>query len=366
MPIPDATYSTLQLMIQDVRMLTSSLSDQQISDARIMYLLNSFVLYDMPSTLRLKALRVEFDFYTSPFQDVYQTNTTNPNDPFYNFNNKYINTFEPFFCAGYKGAFTQSRETFFNLYPNIATISLLAMGNNAQITYSGFIPTVVPNVFPSSPIVQPNVCLVRNQVLFNSIDQNGNALTMVDTPINALFGNLSFPNNPPTSLVVVDPNNFINYVTGQFTVSFTNSVGAPTAPGTGQNINSQSVVVAPAQPQTLLWFDNMITLRPVPDQSYKISIEANIRPSELLNSTDMPLLSQWYQYIVYGTATKVAQYRRDDTTVAILAPEFKKQELLVMRTTLVQNTKQRVPTIFNQTHGTTYGPGFGFFGNTNF
>lgn len=370
MPIPDATYSTLAAMLTDIRILTRSLSIQQISDDRIKYLLNSFVLYDMPSTLRLKALRTTFDFYTSPFVDVYETNTTNVNDPFYNFKNKYINTFEPFYCAGYLGTFTQSRETFFNLYPNIATVNLLAQGNNATITYSGFIPSVVPNAFPPPLANNQQSILVRNQVLFDSIDQNGNPLIMVDTPISAFFGNLSYPNNPPTSLIVQDPNNFINYVTGQFVVSFTNSLGVPTAPGTGININSQCVVVAPAQPQTLLWFDNKITIRPVPDQSYKLSVEANIRPSELLDQTpltgDMPLLAQWYQYIVYGTATKIFQYRNDDESVARIAPEFKKQELLVMRTTLVQNSKQRVPTIFAQTHGTNYGPGFGFFGNTNF
>ena len=359
MPIPDATYSSLQLIIQDIRELTRALSEEQISDDRIMYWINTFMLYDMPSALRLKALRTTFQFYTTPYVDVYESTFTDPNDPFYNFRNTYINTFAPFFCAGYLGGFTQSRTDFFGAYPNISAIALITYGDGTTTQFSGVINALQTTPQPSN-IQQPNVCLVRNDVQFDSIDVNGNGLIMVDTPISAMIGNLSVPNNPPTSLTVQDPNNFINYVTGQFVVTFINP------PASGQNINSQTVPVAPAMPQLLLWFDNKIVLRPVPDQPYKITVEANIRPTELLSSSDMPLLSEWYQYVVYGAATKIFQMRGDMDSVERIAPEFKKQELFVGRTTIVQNSKQSVPTIFNQGYGQNLGQGFGFFGSGTF
>lgn len=358
MPIlPDSTYATLKSILQDIRMLVRGLSDNQISDEQIMYWLNTFMLYDMPSILRQQSLKGVFKFYTSPFVDVYDTNTTVPTDPFYNFNNRYITTHEPFYCGGLLGNFTQSREAFFGNYPNVSFISLITYGNNVQTNFTGTVGSLQQNQFSS--VSQLQLCIVRNQVLFSSIDGNGNALQLIDTPINAYFGNLSIPNQPPTSLINVDPANFINYVTGQFSITF------PTAPGSGINVNSQTVPLAPAQPQTLLWYDNKITLRPIPDQPYICSIEAFVRPTVLLQETDMPQIAQWYQYIVYGTATKIFQMRGDMDSVDRIASEFKKQELLVGRTTLVQLKKNRVPTIFVPTYGANVGVGYGFFGNNS-
>ena len=357
MAIPDSTYATLTSIIQDIRDLTRGLSPAQISDAKIMYWMNSFILYDFPASLRLSSLKTTFSFYTSPYIDVYQSTFTNTADPFYNFSNTYLTTQGPFYCAGYEGQFMQSQSQFYGLYPQIRNIQLLTYGDGATTQFMGVINALQTN--QTNGAQQLNVCLVRNQVMFDSIDINNNGLVLVDTPISATIGNLSIPNNPPTSLTLQDANNYVNYLTGQFVITFN------TPPLQGANVNSQSLPVAPARPQTLLWFDDQIILRPVPDQPYKIDIDAFIRPSALINAGDMPQLAQWYQYIVYGTATKIFQMRGDEESVARIAPEFKRQELLVMRTTIVQQAKQRVPTIFSHQIGPNYGSGFGYFGGNN-
>lgn len=361
MPIPDILYSSLTVIIQNIRELTRKLSPAQISDEKIVYWINIFMLYDMPNSLQQASLRTTFEFFTKPYQDVYETNLTDVNDPFYNFRNRYTATLNPFFCAGRQASFTQSKTEFYSNFPNTNFFQLVSFGNGSTLGYPGVINSAQINVFqPQSPN-QLNVCLVRGQVLFSSIDLNGNGLAMSDTPINATIGNLSAPNSPPTSYTVQDTNNYINYITGQFKVTF------PTAPGAGQSINSQCIPVAPALPTTLLWFDNKITLRPVPDQPYRCSVDAYIRPSELLIATDIPKISQWQQYIVYGAATKIFQMTGDFDSADRIAGEFKRQELLVGRATLQQQKKQRPATVFagtNQGYG-SQGYGFGNWGGNN-
>lgn len=150
--------------------------------------------------------------------------------------------------------------------------------------------------------------------------------------------------------VFSDPNNEINYLTGAFTVTF---IGPPAA---GANINFQVVPYVPSIPQAILYYDEQFTLRPVPDQSYPVNIEVYNRPTELLAAGDTPQLEQWWQYIAYGAAKKVLEDRIDTETLAQIMPEYKKQELLVLRTTIVQNTNERTATIYTEQSSMYGGP----------
>ena len=136
-----------------------------------------------------------------------------------------------------------------------------------------------------------------------------------------------------------------NYVTGNFTITF------PNPPASGAPINSQTVLVQPSIPQTILFYDGAFVLRPVPDQAYRITVEAFIRPTELLLSTDAPKLSEWWQYIAYGAAKKVFEDRMDLESVQQIMPEYHKQMLLIQRRTIVQQTNQRTSTIFTEQTG---------------
>lgn len=345
MPEP---ISTLAAIEQKVRRLTRSPSLANLSEADLQQYINTFVVYDFPEQLRTFILRTQFTFFCNPFQDVYKTDTTlNITNPLYDFQNKYISVHPPVYVAGYNSLFTQSREQLFNIYPitnSIATIG--TTGDGATTTYTGVVNT---NQAQPGATVQL-IALLQNQVLFDSVDINGNGLSLVDVPIvNTATGNTTINGNlyvpglqpgvPPT---VVDPTNTINYVTGAFTITF------PTAPASGATINSQTAPQTLAIPQSVLYYANQFTLRPVPDQPYRINFEVFARPTALLSTGQNPQLNEWWQYIAYGAAKKIFEDRMDTDSVAAIMPEFKQQELLCNRRTIVQNSNIRAATIYTE------------------
>ena len=259
--MPDTTLSTLANMQQKVRRLTRSPSVSQITDQQVNDYINTFLLYDFPEHLRLQFFRTNLIFYTVPYVGTY-TNVdpaVGPTNPLANMKNKYISFHSPVYIAGYQGFFSQSREQFFGIYPKVESIAKIAQGDGATINYAGILP---------------NKSILQNNVLFSSVDVNNNGLTVVDIPnfnagVMQPVGDLYVPNNPL-------PVGIINYVTGAYNFTF------PSAPQVGVAINSQTLPYQPALPQAILFYQDSFILRPVPDQPYKVMIEAYIRPTELL------------------------------------------------------------------------------------
>jgi len=330
--------STLTAIRTKVRRLTRSPSQQQLADADIDEYVNTFVLYDFPEHLRLFTLRSTFEFVTSPYIDKYSTNTTDPNDPFFDFKERFISLHAPIYIAGFKTFFSQDREQFFGIYPQNTSIkSIGTTGNGATTNYTGTIT--------EAPIVQEHV-------LFSSVGANNVGLSLVDVPVvdangnKTTDGNLYVPGTepavPPT---VILPTNTINYVTGVFNITFSS------APASGQGIFSESLPYVAARPQALLYYENEITLRPVPDIPYRVSIEAYVRPTELLATNQSPELEQWWQYIAYGASKKIFEDRMDTSSVQQILPEFNQQERLVLRRTIVQQTNDRTATIYTEQTG---------------
>ena len=354
--MPDSTLSTLDMIRKKVRRLTRSLSENQLSTSDLDEYINTFVLYDFPESLRLFNLKTTLDFYTQPFVDTYSTNTTDTTNPLYNFKNKYTTVNPPVYIAGTQALFCESRDQFYGIYPLVNSIASIGLeGDGVTTTFSGYINATQPALAQSG-----NTGLIlRNNVLFDSIDASGNAITLVDYPITPLLGALGLVGIPQLSL----PSAYgqINYLTGQFSLNFA------TAPATGAVINSQTILVQPSMPASVLFYNSEFIVRPVPDQAYKINIEAFIRPTELLNGSQQPEISDWFQYISYGAAIKIFQDRMDTESVMQVMPEFKNQERLVQRKTIVQYTNQRTSTIYTEQTGAAgaYGPGW-FSGGGSF
>jgi hypothetical protein len=366
-PIAPPT-TTLQAIQTKVRRLTRTPSTAQLSDDDLNNYINTFVVYDFPEHLRMFNLRTQFTFITQPFQDVYPTDiisfvgvTTNP---LYNFQNIYNTVHDPVYIAGYQSLYTQSREEFYGIYPILNSISSIsATGNGSTTTFTGIInanQATIPNNLTQ------NITLLQNEVLFSSIATNGVGLALVDVPLtdtvtgNKLpIGNLYVPNQLPTVPLTIsdlNPNNTINYVTGVFTITF------PAPPAANVLIYSQTVPVNCSLPQALLYYDDQFIVRPVPDQPYRVNFEAYIRPDALLQEGQSPQLEEWWQYISYGASLKIFQDRMDMDSVAMIMPEFKKQENLCARKSIVQYTNERVATIYTESTGTNGANGFGWPG----
>jgi hypothetical protein len=332
MPIEDQSYSTLAKIRNKIRKLTRSPSASQISDTELDEYINTFVLYDFPEQLRLDNLRKKIVFYTEPYIDTYSTNTTDPANALYNFSNRYISVHDPVYVMGSKIALYQTRESFFNSYPQINQLSNVGTGTGLPAVYSG--------TLASKPIL-------RNSVLFDSIDANNNGLALKDNP-------LAGPNHDATLLDIETGavRGTLNYVTGLYSFSF---IGDPKA---GSPVNIQSFPYTPALPRSILFYEGEFVIRPIPDQSYRVELEAYVRPTEFLSTvpTQMPELSEWWQYISYGAAIKIFQDRMDQESAQLLMPEFKNQEVLILRRTIVQHSNERVATIFTESE---------FFGANN-
>jgi hypothetical protein len=348
MPNVIVTPSTLETIQTKVRRLTRSPSPSQLTDDQINEYINTFVLYDFPEHLRLFNLRTTFSFITEPYIDVYET-SDDVNSVFYNFLNKYITIHPPVYIAGFQALFSESRNQFFSIYPMINSIaSIGTAGDGVTTTFTGIVNSAQANIPPY--VNNQGTVLLRNNVLFSSIDTNGNGLALIDYPVNSTTGALGIIGTPQT---LPSPYGQINYLTGAFTVNF------PIAPGTGQPINSQTVPQQSSRPQSLLFYDGQITLRPVPDQPYRVNMEVYIQPAELLSNSQNPELNEWWQLFAYGAAKKVFEDRMDLESVALIMPEYKKQMNLVQRRTIVQQTSQRASTIYAENTGTAgaYGPG---------
>jgi hypothetical protein len=308
----------------------------------------------------LFSLRTTLTFYTQPGVDVYQTNTTNPLDPLYNFKNKYVAVHPPLFIAGVPAFYTQWRDVFYGQWPQTnAVVNTLILGDGTIGPFTGVI-----NTFPQFPNASPpnGGAILQNTLLLSMLDVDGIAMQIIDypqgegSPPSNTIGLLSIPNEVPTSV-----SNFgtINYSTGEFTVRF------PTNTWTGETnpLWAEYVPYVAGLPISCLYYDNKFTLRPVPDKSYSVQIEADVRPTELINAGASPQIEQWWQFIAYGASKKIFEDRMDMDSVSMIMPEFMKQMNLVNRTSLVQQANERTVTVYTQ--GKSYGWAWGN-GSANF
>lgn len=316
-----------------VRRLTRSPSDAQLSDADIDNYVNTFLLYDFPSQLRLFPLRSTLTFYTQPNVDTYQTllyGAARPaTDPLFDFKNRIVAIHPPVYIAGVLSYFTQDRTKFYIGWPKTNTTSDTNLrGNNTTGPFTGFLS--------SKPVLQ-------NNVAFSCVDNNGVAMTLTDVPTSNLLGNLY----QVGSAVALGT---INYVTGAYTLNFLSNTA------NGATIYSTTVPYQAGKPLSFLYFDDTIVLRPVPNKAYSVQMEVDLQPISLFYGTDLPKLDQWSQYIAYGAAKKVFEDRMDLDSVALIMNEFKEQEAMVLRTTLTQQTNERTQTIYTSGRNHTVYP----------
>ncbi|MGH3053443.1 MAG: hypothetical protein ACRDL7_00520, partial [Gaiellaceae bacterium] len=375
-----ATYPTvapgnsLAAIQQKVRRITRSPSEALLTTDDLNNYINTCVLYDFPEHLRTFQLRQPFTFWCNPLQDTYQLDiqsfggaTNAALQPLYNFQNLYLTLHKPVYVAGYETFYTQDRREFYASYPiNNFIQSIGVTGDSSTTRFTG---TVQFGGTINNSLNNASLSLLKRNVLFDSVDVNGNGLSLVDVPVldattgvETIYGNLYTPGTQPTTPSAppvgyplqpplatapyisgpqtVNLNNYINYATGQFVITF------PVAPLLGQAINSQTVPTIPSRPFAMLYHNNTITLRPVPDQPYAINFEVDARPTQLFQTNSVPQLEELWQYLAYLTAKKIFEDRMDMDSVQAILPELDTQERLSLRRTLVQLANQRSATIY--------------------
>lgn len=328
-----STPSTLSTIRTKVRRLTGRPSSQQITDQQIDEYINTFYQYDFPEHLRVFSNTDTFTFLTQPNVDTYDMNSRTPDTPQFNelivdFDGEsrpavdvFYNLQPPAYITGYESFYSQSREQFFRTYPFLGDITTSLTGNNTPGPYTFTIPNV--------PVLQFSISI-------GAIDISNETLEVIDNPEDRSTGSWVISNRTTPVTGSID------YISGQGTITFASSVPL------GNEITIISTPYEANRPQAVLFYNNKITLRPVPDKVYPVELNAFLTPAALLSSTDNPLLKQWWQYLAYGAAKKIFEDSQDPEGIEQIIGGLKEQETLVLHRHIVQQTNERTATIYTE------------------
>ncbi len=385
----DSTYAFIE---KKVRRLTASSSQAALSSADIAAYVNTFYTNDFPYAIKIDQQRSVYKFLTIPNVDRYPVDVNN------------LQGFRaPVYFQGIPGNFFKNRDQLFRLYPRYPTQfqPISGDGVTTNFTFSLFGNNVNP--FP-----QPNFGILSTQVVIGGIDVNGDPIRIIDdggasvnsfgigsnittglllfveqnavgenvyldatntqqpaipqlSPLGGQVNANSNPPPPPSSYSQYPPSPLtpqvcgnVNYVTTQMAVNF------PVAPAAGTMINVWAATYQVGRPYNALFWNNEITIRPVPDNVYLVEIETYQTPAQFLDTTNHPILNQWAQYIAYGSAMEILRDRQDMEGVENLREGFMRQEALVLERQAVEEIQQPNITLFNSTQtGYGYGTGWG-------
>lgn len=313
--------STLSRIETKVRRLTASPSANQLSQQDIYDKVNTFYLFDVPENLRLWNLRSEYNFYTEPFVEAY-------NFP----RNTFVNIYKPIYIAGYESFYSQDRLQFYRIYPHLQFEQDVATADGIETQFTFTVS--------NTPVLQGYQYLpdttIFSQFFVSFIDSNNQAIVSRDD------GSGGFITEDGENAVLGS----IDYETGTITnVSF----GSPTiTPQAGAVITAQYVSYVASRPEAMLFYNNTLFLRPIPDNAYKVSMEVLKQPTILLQESENPALEEWWQYLAYGAAKKILEERMDMVSLSNIIPEFRNQEILILRRTTQQLAQERAATIFTE------------------
>lgn len=305
------TLSTLEKIRIKVRRVTRSPSSSKITDDQIDDYVNNFVLYDFPQTIKTDYLLTTFSFYTSPNIDRYPANAI-VGDPLNNMNNIYTAIYPPIYIDGNRANFYQLAESFYNANPKVLTTNSIGTGDGATVLFAGTLD---------------DVPILRNEVLFSSIDLNDARLSIYDDGDGNLAGDITGAGT-------------IDYLTGVYTFSFSS------APKNTEDVEARTYPYVAGTPTEMLYFNGEFRLRPVPDKPYKVEVTADKRPTALIADSSIPEFAQWWQYIALGASKKIFEDRMEMESVNLITPELENQEALILRRTSNQRSTLRTPSIY--------------------
>lgn len=253
-----------------------------------------------------------------------------------------------------------------------------------------------------NPFPQPNFGILSTQLVIGGIDINGNPIRIIDDGggvvsslgigSNTTTGQLVFLNqNAVGNNVYLDSSNVqqpalpnlspiggqrnanlpntayppspltpqycgtVNYVTTEIDVTL------PVTPMPGTQLNVWAATYQVGRPYNILFWNNELTIRPVPDNVYLVEVETYQTPAQFMSTTNHPVLNQWCQYVAYGASMEILRDRQDMEGVENLMEGFKRQEALVLERQAVEEIGQSNLTLFNSTQiGYGYGIGGGY------
>jgi len=380
--------STLQDIREKVRRITGRPSIYDLPDAEIDAYVNTYYTSDFPEELRLLTLKTNYTFFTKPNIDAYYFDI-----------NEYITIGRPIYIAGYEQQFYENQEAFFNAWPKINFEQRIGTGNGSFSSFSGTV-TNVPFyqgsfsisfvVFGITHVYQDNgkgvlegeeipiSSITLGEVTNIELRSDHGYITGDTVTFSGVQGTYQL-NDVESIITVTSSNSFsinidsinygafansgtvskkyggtINYLSGELNANF------GVIPDAGSPIVVQTVPYQAGRPLSVLFFNNEIKIRPVPDKAYKFEAAVFSTPNAFLSSqpTSHPILNQWWQLIALGAAIKIFEDAGELENAKQYESVYEKQLTLVERKTLVQLSSQKVSTPFNEDGNQQYGGSF--------
>jgi len=108
----------------------------------------------------------------------------------------------------------------------------------------------------------------------------------------------------------------VNYLTGAY--AFT-PAGLGTIPANA-TIYASVVPYQSSRPTDVIFYNQQITFRPVPQQVYQVEFQISQQPTQLIESRSAPELDEWYLFICAGASKLIYADFPDDQGLASLMP----------------------------------------------
>lgn len=352
--------ATLADIITKVRRLTGTSNNLQLTESQIIDYINSFYLYDFPAEFRSLQLKNTFTFNTIQGIDTYP------------FDYVHYETLEaPAYVEKKVVPFYQSPWPFYSLFFNWQYQETLDTSDGTVGPYGGTAQSnPIIRSYNNNPMVQTKTLNTATfgvgtfPVATAYNEPNPSRAQNILISVNTASGTLHVTDDGNGNLIGdCAANGTIDYQTGVVA-----SLNFTSAPPSGNPIYIHYNPTNQNIPQAVMFWQNQITLRPVPDRGYTIEIVAYRRPSQaLLGSTDpdaptttgTPELLEWWETLAAGASKKIFEDRQDMDGIAMMDKMLAERYAANETRTYAQLGKQRIETIFsNQLNGM----GGGFFG----
>lgn len=383
----------LQDVITYIRRIIKSPSNAVISDNLIIDYINRFWIMDVDARVQLFDLKQKYQFLTIPGVDRYNmplySVQLEPGSQTIGMYPVYQGFVGPAYVNGVQVPFETQKNIFYNGYPNIVqNLLVVGTGNGTIGPYSlqlPILPTSQPPNPPFNGIIRGHVDItgiistgnnidppltdnvnaaadiaampttsVDSAVFLSSIDGNGANVVVADSgqflSTNVNYGILMNPGKAPNGNTFLGggysiTSNTINYFTGTINVTF------PVVIPSGNNIAVQCFFFQSGLPRSILYYNNVLTLRAPPAQQYLVELDAYLSPAAFLNTESAIPFGYMAEYIARGAARKILSDTGDTEQFMFYEPLFREQELLVWKRSQRQWTANRTETIYSRGMG---------------
>jgi hypothetical protein len=273
-----------------------------------------YVLYTVPNV----------DTYAFPYEDGLLSNPNGSPVP------GNIQITPPVYCQGYILRYFQDKTTFYNRWPKLTVNQQIGTGDG-EGPYSGTIP--------STPFLRAQLDIFGNvtepAVIISYFDNTGNNNYFTDEPAaNSNTGDLV-----DTSGTAVGT---VNYLTGAWTLN--NDVNITS----GDSIYASVVPYQSSRPTDVIFYNQQITFRPVPQQVYQVEFQVSQTPTQMIADTDSPELDEWYLLLCCIASKLIYTDFPDPEGMGYVDKIYQEQVQRAQRRTLKQLSTQRAATIFSQ------------------